>query len=111
MTQKQLTEYATRVASKLNLTADSIVGLDLPMVCDDNNNNNNTSSTPLSSISALACLQANAKFFVPQALPTLSSTTEMSEKENVTHLITEKSHAEQIKHSPAETLQMAMYPV
>ena len=32
LTQKQLMEGANRIASKLNLTADSIVGLDLPMV-------------------------------------------------------------------------------
>ena len=32
LTQKQLMEGASRIASKLNLTADSIVGLDLPMV-------------------------------------------------------------------------------
>ena len=53
----------------------------------------------------------HAKKYVPQAMPTLTSTTEMAAKENVTHLITEKSHAEQIKHAPAETLQMALYPV
>lgn len=32
LTQKQIAESAGRVATKLNLTADSIVGLDLPMV-------------------------------------------------------------------------------
>lgn len=33
LTNKQIMDGATRVATKLNLTADSIVGLDLPMVC------------------------------------------------------------------------------
>ena len=33
LTNKQIVDGATRVATKLNLTADSIVGLDLPMVC------------------------------------------------------------------------------
>ena len=32
LTNKQIMDGATRVATKLNLTADSIVGLDLPMV-------------------------------------------------------------------------------
>ena len=32
LTQKQIVDGATRVATKLELTADSIVGLDLPMV-------------------------------------------------------------------------------
>ena len=32
LTQKQVMDGAARVATKLNLTADSIVGLDLPMV-------------------------------------------------------------------------------
>ena len=32
LTNKQIMDGATRVANKLNLTADSIVGLDLPMV-------------------------------------------------------------------------------
>lgn len=32
LTQKQIMDGASRVATKLNLTADSIVGLDLPMV-------------------------------------------------------------------------------
>lgn len=32
LTQKQIVDGATRIATKLELTADSIVGLDLPMV-------------------------------------------------------------------------------
>lgn len=32
LSQKQILDSASRVAAKLNLTADSIVGLDLPMV-------------------------------------------------------------------------------
>lgn len=35
LTQKQLMEGASRIASKLSLTADSIVGLDLPMVWNE----------------------------------------------------------------------------
>lgn len=33
ITQKQVSEWAARVATKLELTADSIVCLDLPLVC------------------------------------------------------------------------------
>lgn len=50
-------------------------------------------------------------FFVPQAIPTLSSTKEMIGKENVSHLITEKNHAEQLQQNPPETLKMGLYPV
>ena len=32
LSQKQLSEYGNQVAKMLNLTPDSIVGLDLPMV-------------------------------------------------------------------------------
>lgn len=98
LSQKQLSEYGNRLANKLNLTPDSIVGLDLPMF------------EPLSLISALACLQTNAMFFVPQSIPTLNSTKEMTVKENVSHLITEKTHAEQLQQNPPETLKMALYP-
>ena len=50
-------------------------------------------------------------FFVPQAIPTLASTLEMTEKENVTHLITKESHAQQLKQSHPKLLKMALYPV
>lgn len=50
-------------------------------------------------------------FFVPQAIPTLSSTKEMTAKENVSHLITEKNHAEQLQQNSPETLKMGLYPV
>lgn len=66
---------------------------------------------PLSFISAVACMQTNAMFFVPQAIPTLTSTKEMTPKENVTHLITEQNHAEQLQQNPPNTLKMALYPV
>lgn len=49
--------------------------------------------------------------FVPQAIPTLASTMEMAEKENVSHLITEESHAQQLKQSHPKLLKMALYPV
>ena len=50
-------------------------------------------------------------FFVPQAIPTLASTLEMTEKENVAHLITKESHAQQLKQSHPKLLKMALYPV
>ena len=59
----------------------------------------------------MACIQTNAMFFVPQAIPTLTSTKEMTPKENVSHLITEQNHAEQLQQNPPNTLKMALYPV
>ena len=35
----------------------------------------------------------------------------MTPKENVTHLITEQNHAEQLQQNPPNTLKMALYPV
>ncbi|CBK25470.2 uncharacterized protein [Blastocystis hominis] len=97
LTQKQVNDAATRIAKKLQLTADSILCLDLPMYL------------PISLMSAVACLQKNAMFVVPKA-SCVQVVRETLEKENASHVLTSKTHCPLLQEQPAKTLKMGLYP-
>lgn len=97
LTQKQVNDYASQVAEKLQLTADSILCLDLPIYL------------PISMVSAVACLQKNAMFVVPGDC-SVQETRDTLEKQNVTHVVTSRSRMPLLQDQAAKTLQMGLYP-
>lgn len=109
LTQKQVNDAATRIAKKLQLTADSILCLDLPMV-GARRGGIDAQYLPISLMSAVACLQKNAMFVVPKA-SCVQVVRETLEKENASHVLTSKTHCPLLQEQPAKTLKMGLYPV
>lgn len=62
-------------------------------------------------MTAVACVQKNAMFVVPEVVPTLESTKDIIVKEQITSLLTSEKNAVQIKQEKFDTLKNGLYPV
>ena len=62
-------------------------------------------------MTAVACLQKNAMFVVPEAVPTLETTKDIIAKEHISSLLTSEKNAVLLKYEKLDTLKNGLYPV